>query len=253
MDGTPHPDPGPAALIVDVGGFEGPLDLLLALARSQKVDLREISILALAQQYLAFVEGAARARIDLAADYLVMAAWLAYLKSRLLLPEPPGEEPDAEEMARDLAFRLARLEAMREAAERLMARPRLGREVFPRGAPEQGDECVTIRWTASLHDLLAAYARIRTRDEFRPFALDRRAVLTMEEALERLRPLIGEMPDWSLLSDWLPAGWTGEPARRRSAMAATFAAALELVKEGLAELRQPAPFSPIELRARRPE
>jgi segregation and condensation protein A len=252
MDGAFPPDPPPEALIVDVGGFEGPLDLLLALARSQKVDLREISILALARQYLAFIEGAARARIDLAAEYLVMAAWLAYLKSRLLLPEAPGEEPEAEEMARDLAFRLARLEAVRGAAERLMDRPRLGRDVFARGAPERGDERVTIRWTAGLHDLLAAYARIRTRDDFRPFALDRRAVLTMEEALERLRPLIGEVAEWSILADWLPSGWAQDPARRRSAMAATFAAALELVKEGLAEVRQPIPFAPIEVRARQP-
>ncbi|EYD76223.1 Segregation and condensation protein A [Rubellimicrobium mesophilum DSM 19309] len=251
MDGGSLRIPVPDALIVDVGGFEGPLDLLLTLARQQKVDLREISILALAQQYLAFIESAARARIDLAADYLVMAAWLAYLKSRLLLPPDPEEEPEAEDLARDLAFRLARLEAMREAAQALMDRPRLNRDVFPRGEVEAMEETRVTRLTASLYDLLSAYARLRTRDEFRPFAMDRVGVYTMEEALDRLRPLIGDWADWASLSDWLPPGWTDGP-RRRAATAATFAAALELVREGLADIRQDGPFAPIHLRARAP-
>jgi segregation and condensation protein A len=251
MDGAALHEPVPGALIVDVEGFEGPLDLLLQLARQQKVDLREISILALAQQYLAFMERAARSRIELAADYLVMAAWLAYLKSRLLLPRDPEEEPAAEELARELAHRLARLEAMREAGQGLMDRPRLGRDVFARGDVEAVTEARAIRFTASLHDLLTAYARLRTRDEFRPFALDRRGVYTMEEALERLRPLLGDLLDWVDLGDWLPPGWLEGP-RRRAATAATFAAALELVREGAAELRQDGAFTPIRLRARTP-
>jgi segregation and condensation protein A len=251
MDGASAQFPVAEALIVDLDGFEGPLDLLLALARNQKVDLREISILALSQQYLAFIEGAARARIELAADYLVMAAWLAYLKSRLLLPPNPEEEPEAQDLARELAFRLARLEAMRDVAQQLMDRPRLGRDVSARGEAEAIEVTRTLRLTASLHDLLSAYARLRTRDEFRPFAMDRVGVYTMEEALERLRPLIGDWADWADLRDWLPSGWTEGP-RRRAATAATFAAALELVREGLADIRQESPFAPIHLRARAP-
>ena len=249
MDGANFHDPIPDALIVDVQGFEGPLDLLLTLARQQKVDLREISILQLARQYLVFVERAARQRIELAADYLVMAAWLAYLKSRLLLPPDPEDELPAEDMARDLAFRLARLEAMREAGHAIMDLPRLGRDVLARGGHEATTETRTTRFTVSLHDLLSAYARLRTRDEFRPFALDREGVYTMEEALDRLRPLLGDLLDWADLSDWLPPGWHQGP-RRRAATAATFAAALELVREGLADIRQDGPFAPIHLRAR---
>jgi segregation and condensation protein A len=252
MDGSSVLQPSaPDALILDLDGFEGPLDLLLALARQQKVDLRELSILALAQQYLAFIERAARERMELAADYLVMAAWLAYLKSRLLLPPVPDEEPAAEDMARELAFRLARLEAIREAGADLMTLPRLGRDIFGRGDLEVVTETRTVRFTSSLHDLLTAYARLRTRDEFRPFAMDRQGVYTMEEALDRLRPLLGDLLDWADLSDWLPPGWSTGP-RRRAATAATFAAALELVREGLADLRQDGPFAPIHLRARAP-
>jgi segregation and condensation protein A len=249
MDGSAVLQP-PAqdVLILDLDGFEGPLDLLLTLARQQRVDLREISILALARQYLGFIERASRERIELAADYLVMAAWLAYLKSRLLLPPVPDEEPAAEDMARDLAFRLARLEAIREASADLMVRPRIGRDIFGRGDIEAVTETRRRAFTASLHDLLTAYARIRTRDEFRPFALDRDGVYTMEQALERLRPLLGDLLDWADMSDWLPPGWT-LGTRRRAATAATFAAALELVREGLAELRQDEPFAPIHLRS----
>ncbi|MBP1805453.1 segregation and condensation protein A [Rubellimicrobium aerolatum] len=250
MDGTALAPAIPETLVVDVDGFEGPLDLLLTLARSQKVDLREISILALARQYLAFMERAARHRIELAADYLVMAAWLAYLKSRLLLPEEPSEEPPAEDLARDLALRLARLEAMRDAARQLLDRPRLGRDRLARGQPETAEDTRRTEFTASLHDLLSAYARLRTRDDFRPFAFDRVGVYTMEQALDRLRPLIGDWADWNDLRDWLPPGWAESGSRRRAATAATFAAALELVREGLAEIRQDADFAPIHLRAR---
>ncbi len=250
MDGAARVETAPETLIVDVDGFEGPLDVLLMLARQQKLDLREISILALAQQYLIFVERAAQARIELAADYLVMAAWLAYLKSRLLLPADPEEEPEAEDLARDLAFRLARLDALREAGQGLMDQPRLGRDVFARGRPEAVAETRRTLFTASLHDLLSAYARLRTRDEFRPFALDREGVYTLEEALERLRPLLGDACDWCDIRDWLPASCQGGP-RRRAALAATFAATLELVREGVAEVRQDAPFAPLHLRTRR--
>ena len=240
----------PETLHVDVDGFEGPLDLLLTLARAQKVDLRAISISALADQYLGFVERARARRIELAADYLVMAAWLAYLKSRLLLPPDPAEDgPSAEDLADHLAWRLERLEAMRGAAAKLMALDRLGRDRFARGMPEEVQEIRSARQTASLLDLMRAYAGIRTRDEFRPYSLDRENLFTMEEALERLRMLVGEAPGWTDLMSFLPEGWTrGE--KGRSARASTFAASLELVKEGRAELRQPAPFAPIHLRGR---
>src|SRR6056297_1734791 len=175
------------ALIVDVDGFEGPLDLLLTLSRTQKVDLRKVSVLQLAQQYLVFVERAKQLRIELAADYLVMAAWLAFLKSRLLLPPDPEEQgPSGEELAAHLAFQLERLQAMRDVAARLMARDRLGRDFFARGVPEQMERVRRVAYTATLLDLMQGYARIRTRDEFRPFVMDRDAVFTMEQALERM-------------------------------------------------------------------
>jgi len=237
------------ALIVDVDGFEGPLDLLLSLSRTQKVDLRRISILELARQYLTFVERAKQLRLELAADYLVMAAWLAYLKSRLLLPPDPEEEgPSGEEMAAHLAFQLERLQAMRDAAAKLMARDRLGRDIFVRGLPEDVTRVRKVRYTATLLDLMQGYARLRTRDEFRPYVMDREAVFTMEEALDRLRGLIGYSGDWTDISGFLPEGWTEDPARRRSATASTFAASLELVKEGSAEMRQSDTFAPIQMR-----
>ena len=184
------------ALIVDVDGFEGPLDLLLTLSRTQKVDLRKISVLKLAEQYLGFVEKARTLRIELAADYLVMAAWLAFLKSRLLLPPEPGDEgPSAEDLAAHLAFQLERLQAMRDAAARLMGRDQLGRDFFARGVPEDLTHHRKVSYTATLLDLMRAYAQIRTKDEFRPFVLDREHVYTMEQALERLRGLIGYVGD----------------------------------------------------------
>src|SRR5690606_28662280 len=234
------------ALIVDVDGYEGPLDLLLMRSRAQKVDLRRISVLQLAVQYLAFVEAAKRLRIELAADYLVMAAWLACLESRLQLqPGATEEGPSGEELAAHLAFQLERLQAMRAAAARLMGRDQLGRDFFARGVPEDVTRIRRIRYSATLLDLMQAYARIRTRDDFRPYAMDRDHVLTMEQALDRLRGLIGYAGDWTDLSSYLPDGWTADPARRRSATAATFAASLELAKLGQIEIRQAEAFSPI--------
>jgi segregation and condensation protein A len=240
------------ALIVDVDGFEGPLDLLLTLSRTQKVDLRRVSILQLAEQYLGFVTKARELRIELAADYLVMAAWLAFLKSRLLLPPDPEEEgPSGEELAAHLAFQLERLQAMREAAARLMARDQKGRDFFVRGLPEDVTQVRRITWTATLLDLMQAYARIRTKDEFRPFVMDRDRILTLEQALERMRPLIGFAGDWTDLSSYMPDGWESDPALRRSATAATFAASLQLAKEGRVEIRQSEVYAPIQLRRRR--
>ena len=180
------------ALIVDVDGFEGPLDVLLTLGRTQKVDLRRISILQLAEQYLGFVEQARALRIELAADYLVMAAWLAFLKSRLLLPPDPSEGgPSGEELAAHLAFQLERLAAMRDVAARLMARGRLGRDFFARGIPEGVARVRKVTYTATLLDLMQGYARIRTKDEFRPYSLDRESIFSLEEALDRMRGLMG--------------------------------------------------------------
>ena len=239
------------ALIVDVDGFEGPLDLLLTLSRTQKVDLRKISVLQLAKQYLAFVERAKVLRIELAADYLVMAAWLAFLKSRLLLPPDPAEEgPSGEDLAAHLAFQLERLQAMRDAAAKLMARDQRGRDFFVRGLPEQVERVRNVKYTATLLDLMQGYARIRTKDEFRPFVMDRDAVFTMEQALERIRGLIGFAGAWTDISTYMPEGWDADPVRWRSATASTFAASLELAKEGKVEIRQSDTFAPIELRRR---
>lgn len=240
------------ALLVDVDGFEGPLDLLLTLARTQKVDLRKISVLALAEQYLAFVERAKTLRIELAADYLVMAAWLAFLKSRLLLPADPTEDgPSGEELAAHLAFQLERLEAMRRSAARLMARDQLGRDFFARGIPERYSVKKKISYRASVLDLMQAYARLRTKEHFKPLHMaERDRVLTMEEALDRMKTLIGHAIEWADLCQFLPEGWDRDPKMRRSATASTFAATLELVKAGKVELRQSDTFAPIELRAR---
>jgi len=239
------------ALIVDVDGYEGPLDLLLTLSRRQKVDLRRISVLQLAEQYLRFVEAARILRLELAADYLVMAAWLAFLKSRLLLPPDPTEDgPSAEDLAAHLAFQLERLEAMREASGRLMGRDRLGREFFARGMPETLSIEKRTQHTATLLELVQAYARIRTKDEFRPYAFDRTDVYPLETALERLRGIIGQTPDWSDLAGFLPIGWRKAGARRRSALASTFAASLELAKQGQLELKQSENFAPISVRSR---
>lgn len=239
------------ALIVDVDGFEGPLDLLLTLSRTQKVDLRKISVLDLARQYLTFVEKAKALRIELAADYLVMAAWLAFLKSRLLLPPDPTEEgPSGEDLAAHLAFQLERLQAMRDVAAKLMARDQLGRDFFARGITQQVERVRKVEYTATLLDLMQGYARIRTKDEFRPFVMDRDAVFTMEQALERMRGLIGFAGTWTAISSYMPEGWDADPVKWRSATASTFAASLELAKEGKVELRQSDTFAPIELHRR---
>ncbi|MEQ3669551.1 ScpA family protein [Pseudophaeobacter sp.] len=238
------------ALIVDVDGFEGPLDLLLTLSRTQKVDLRRISVLELARQYLTFVEHAKELRIELAADYLVMAAWLAYLKSRLLLPPDPTEDgPSGAELAAHLAFQLERLQAMRDAAARLMGRDQMGRDFFVRGQDENIQRIRTVTYSANLLDLMQGYARIRTKDDFRPFVMDRDSVFTMEEALERMRALIGFTGSWTDMLSYLPDGWHKDPVKRRSATAATFAASLQLVKEGRLEIRQNENFAPIQLRS----
>lgn len=242
-------------LVVDLDGYEGPLDLLLVLARSQKVDLRKISILQLADQFIRFIAEARRLRLELAADYLVMAAWLAYMKSRLLLPEQPSddEEPTGEELAARLAYQLQRLEAMRQVAARLMARPRLLREVFPRGAPEGIRTIRTPLYQASLFELLKAYGKERTKNIEITYELKKRPTLSIEEARARVEHMLGRIPDWSRLELFAPAvmlrGQDGEDLRR-SSIASILSASLELVKEGLAELRQETSFSPIYVRAR---
>jgi segregation and condensation protein A len=236
------------SLMVDVEGFEGPLDLLLTLARQQKVDLAKISILALADQYLAFIEEARKMRLELAADYLVMAAWLAYLKSRLLLPEQhPSEGISAEEMANALARRLRRLEAIRQFAEQLLNRPQLGRDVFQRGQPEPIAEVKHPQWSATLYDLLSAYAarrQIRSRSVVR---VAKRTVWSLAEAREALERLIGQTMDWSPLDQYLIAYMT-DRSTVATVLASSFAAALEMIREGRLEAHQQGAFSPLYLR-----
>lgn len=240
--------PSPAEFVVDIDGFEGPIDVLLALAREQKVDLKQISILQLADQFLAFVAAARRANLELAADYLVMAAWLAYLKSRLLLPEQGGEEePTGEEMAAALAFHLQRLEAMQEAGARLMARPRLGHDFFARGAPEHFAAIESAVIQVSLYELLKAYADQRRRKTSDVLHIEPFEIFTVEDALQRLRTMLGEIPDWASLWRFLPDGLVGSLIVR-SALASTFAASLELAREGRVRIRQDGPFGPIFLR-----
>jgi len=233
-------------LTLDLDGWEGPLDLLLSLARAQKVDLRAISILSLVEQYLAYVEASRRLRLELAADYLVMAAWLAYLKSVLLLPAPPAEEPDPADMAHRLQHRLERLAAMREAGGRLMARPRLGRDVLPRGAPEGVGTLRKRMWHAGLYDLIAAYGRVSARTRPVLHVVADREVMTLEDAIERLATLIGDAADWRAIERFLPPAGA---RLRRSALASSFLAALELARQGRVELHQAGPFAPLLLRA----
>jgi len=238
------------AMIVDVEGFEGPLDLLLMLARQQKVDLAKISILALADQYLSFIEAARQLRLELAADYLVMAAWLAYLKSRLLLPDAgPGEGPSAEDMALALANRLRRLEAIREFATRMMERPQLNRDVFARGAPEPIAEIKQPEWSATLYDLLSAYATQRARSALSRVRFKKRSVWSLAEARAALERLIGQSTDWSRIDQYL-ISYVVEPALAATVFASSFATALELVREGIAEIHQKESFAPIYMRKR---
>lgn len=247
-----HPAAGEPALVVDVEGFEGPLDLLLTLARQQKVDLAKISILALADQYLAFIEAARQLRLELVADYLVMAAWLAYLKSRLLLPEPPAPEGlSAEEMASALALRLRRLEGIRQVAEQLLGRPQLGRDVFRRGQPEPIAETKRSEWSATLYDLLTAYATRRQIQARTYVRMPKRTVWSLAEARKALERLIGGSVDWSPLDQYL-VQFLVEPSQRPTVLASSFAAMLELVREGLVEMHQHAPFARLYVRARAP-
>lgn len=247
------PEPGnKEALIVDVAGFEGPLDLLLALARAQKVDLARVSILALAEQYLQFVQTARKLRLELAADYLVMAAWLAYLKSRLLLPEPEDDEPSGEELAEVLAFRLRRLESMRESAAKLMNRNRLGRDVFPRGQPEGVTAIRRSEWDADFIDLLKAYADRRQRNAPRTYVMHTREVWPLADAREALTRLLGPLAEWTPIDRILSSYFDHGPVRG-SVIASGFAASLELVREGMAELRQDRHFAPLMVRSARGE
>ncbi|HTC83251.1 MAG TPA: ScpA family protein [Rhizomicrobium sp.] len=240
------------ALMVAVDGFEGPLDLLLTLARNQKVDIAKISILKLAEQYLEFIEGAKKLNLELAADYLVMAAWLAYLKSRLILPQEKGPdgEPTADEMATRLRWRLQRLDAMRAASTRLMGRERLDRDVFGRGDPEPVNVIKLRTYKDTMYDLLTAYATDRVRrlggKTYRP---QMAPVLHIEEARERLERMLGRISDWSALDRLLPLEWSGG-ARRRSAIASTLLACLELARDGKMEIQQTAPFAEIFVRDR---
>ena len=246
--------PAGAGLVVDLDGFEGPIDVLLQLAREQKVDITQIPILDLAEQYLAFVRAARRLRLELAADYLVMAAWLAYLKSRLLLPDPASDEvePSGAEMAAALRFQLQRLEAMQDKGAALMRRPRLGIDVFARGEPATPDVTTELRHDCHLYDLLRAYADLKSRGAAESLRVDPLELDSVEAALNRLRRHLGHVPGWAELSGFLPAG-LDDPLQRRAAHAATFAASLELCREGQAEMRQDRAFGPIYLRPRDPE
>ncbi len=232
-------------MVVDLEGYEGPLDVLLALARTQKVDITRISILQLAEQYLTFIAEARRIQLEVAADYLVMAAWLAYLKSRLLLPdENEDEEPTGAEMAARLAFQLRRLEAMRAVGAKIMARDRLGRDVFARGEPENIRVIRNSVFDLSLYDLLQGYATTKMRGHHKPFIITQQVIYTIEDALERFERLLGSKPSWEALDAFLPSS-VRSGIDQRSALAATFSASLELARAGRLKIRQGEPFGPI--------
>lgn len=246
FDDWEQPDNGSQSdFVVDLDGYGGPIDVLLQLARDQKVDLTRISILALADQYLEFVRRSRELRLEPAADYLVMAAWLAYLKSKLLLPDQESEEePSGAELAAALRFRLQRLEAMKNSGERLMTLPRLGRERFSRGEPQALKLVTQARHDATLYDLLKAYGEIRSRVRVSALQIPPSEFYSVEQALERLRSLLGETPGWRSLSAFLPADLRGGLVWR-SAIAATLAASLELCREGRVQVRQDRSFGPI--------
>jgi segregation and condensation protein A len=237
---------GSDALYLELDGWEGPLDLLLDLARRQKVDLRQISILALVDQYLSYIERAGALRLELAADYLVMAAWLAYLKSAMLLPKTEQEDPSAEELALRLQLRLQRLGAMREAAARLMARDRIGRDVFLRGHPEGLRTDRRIVWRADAFALIHAYGQVKTRTAPRIYHVANRPVMTLDSALDRVSAMLGVSLEWMDIRDFLPPH--AEPALKRSALASSFVAALELARRGRAEIAQDEAFAPLRIR-----
>ena len=234
------------ALYLELDGWEGPLDLLLDLARRQKVDLRSISILALVDQYIGYIERAEALKLEIAADYLVMAAWLAYLKSALLLPKEEQEDPSPEELALKLQLRLQRLGAMREAGARLMARDRLGRDVFARGAPEGLKVLRKNQWQCDWYQLVRAYGQVKLRTEPVVHMVAERPVMTLDSALDRVSAMLGVSVDWMEIRDFLPAN--AEPRLKKSALASSFVAALELARMGRAELRQDEIFGRLELR-----
>jgi segregation and condensation protein A len=234
-------------LTLNLDGWEGPLDLLLTLARAQKVDLAQISILQLVEQYLAYLADARALKLEIAADYLVMAAWLAYLKSCLLLPKDPEADPSPEEIALRLQLRLQRLDAMREAGARLLGRDRVGRDVFVRGAPEGLRLIRKAAWQVRDFDLFAAYGAVRARTQPAMHVVHARAVMTLEEAIERVSRMIGAALDWTFLESFLPA--SQDPQFRRSALASSFVAALELARRGRLDIAQDEPFAPVKLRA----
>lgn len=238
------------SLFINLEGFEGPIDLLLSLAREQKVDLSRISILPLAEQYLEFINKARRLDLEIAADYLVMAAWLAYIKSRLLLPDPePEQTEEIVDMADALRYQLLRLEAMQQASKRLTSLPRLGHQRFGRGAPEQFSVTNQPVWQASLYDLLACYGDIQSGLEAETLTIAATRLFSVEDAAKRLRHLIGTMPDWTILETFLPPNLRA-PMDRRSATASHFVASLELAREGLLKLRQDSHFAPIYLKTK---
>jgi segregation and condensation protein A len=234
------------ALNLTLGAWEGPLDLLLTLARAQKVDLAQISILALTEQYLAYIDNARALKLEVAADYLVMAAWLAYLKSCLLLPGDPEADPSPEELALRLQMRLQRLDAMREAGARLLGRDRIGRDVFERGAPEGLRLVKKALWHANAFDLFAAYGRVRARTQPAMHVVAHRSVMTLEDAIQRVSALLGAAMDWTSLESFLPA--TIDPAYRKSALASSFVAALELARQGRLEIEQDSAFGDLLVR-----
>jgi segregation and condensation protein A len=234
-------------LTLNIDGWEGPLDLLLNLARAQKVDLAQISILQLVEQYLAYLNQARALKLEIAADYLVMAAWLAYLKSCLLLPKDPEADPSPEEIALRLQMRLQRLDAMREAGARLLGRDRIGRDVFVRGAPEGLRLIRKAAWQMRDFDLFAAYGVVRARTQPAMHVVHARAVMTLDEAIDRVGRMIGTAIDWTLLESFLPA--SQDPQFRRSALASSFLAALELARRGKLDIAQDEPFAPIKLKA----
>jgi segregation and condensation protein A len=235
-----------SVLTLTLDGWEGPLDLLLTLARVQKVDLAQISILALTDQYIAYIDNARALKLEVAADYLVMAAWLAYLKSCLLLPKDPEQDPSPEELALRLQLRLQRLDAMREAGARLLGRDRIGRDVFVRGQPEGLETVRKALWQAGAFDLFAAYGRVRARTQPAMHVVAHRSVMTLEDAIQRVSALLGAAMDWTSLESFLPA--TIDPAYRKSALASSFVATLELARQGRLEIDQAAPFDDLLVR-----